>query len=359
MLNILDRYILKQLFWPFIMGVAGFVVINLVNTLYLFAELIVNSGVPVMIVAKMLALNLPAIMVITFPVAYLFATLLVIGRLSRDSEVTAMRSIGLSFNRILLPVLLGAVVVSGVNFVLSDRTVPWANKRFVDLIRDSMLHQGAPILKENIFFKGPGEERYFYVRQVDRRNNHMYDVFISDRRDGQSKVIVARDADWVGNFWRLRDGVLSRYDQWGSVTQEDAFSAMDIKVTINPEAFFASGDRSPQEKSSQELKTEIDALKGGGTDTKSMEVDYYMKFSLPLSTFFAVLLGAPLGARFSRMGGYVGVVFSILLVFIYYVVMVIARTMGNTGLLDPVTGAWAPDYLFGVLGLFFLWRIDR
>ncbi len=53
------------------------------------------------------------------------------------------------------------------------------------------------------------------------------------------------------------------------------------------------------------------------------------------------------------------VVFSIILVFIYYVVMSVARSLGNNGVVDPVTGAWIQNYLFAVVGLFLLWRIDR
>jgi len=356
---LIDRYIILELVRPFLLGVLGFVVIMLANTLYLYAELIVHSGVSVNVVAQLLAYNLPAIIVVTFPVAYLFSTLLAIGRLSKDSEVTAMRSVGVSFRRILMPLLGVSLVVSYAAFWINDEVVPWANRKTVDLVREMVLHQGRPVIKENIFFKGAKENRYFYVRQVDRRNNQMYDVFIFDKRTGGQTVTIAAEARWVGEAWNLRQGVVSHYDEWGSLAREEAFGEMSVQVALNPDAFFAAGERSPQEKSSAELASEIETLRGGGTDTKSMEVDYHMKFSLPLATFFSAMLAAPLGAQFSRMGGYIGVVFSIILVFIYNVVMSVARSMGNNGVVDPVTGAWIQNYLFGVVGAYLLWRIDR
>ena len=358
-MSLLDRYLVMELVRPFVLGVLGFVVIMLANTLYLYAELIVHSGVKVDVVAWLLLYNLPAIIVVTFPVAFLFSTLLAIGRLSKDSEVTAMRSVGVSFNRILVPLLAVSAVVSYAAFWINDEVVPWANRKTVDLVREMVLHQGQPVIKENIFFKGTKEDRYFYVRQVDRRNNNMYDVFIFDKRTGAQHVTISSEAQWVGETWNLRNGVMSQYDKWGSVATEEAFKEMAVKVALNPDAFFAAGERSPQEKSSAELAEEIAALREGGTDTKSMEVDYHMKFSLPLATFFSAMLAAPLGAKFSRMGGYIGVVFSIILVFIYYVVMSVARSMGNNGVVDPVTGAWIQNYLFGVVGAFLMWRIDR
>ncbi|MEB3284071.1 MAG: LptF/LptG family permease [Candidatus Sericytochromatia bacterium] len=356
---LIDRYIVLELVKPFLLGVLGFVVIMLANTLYLYAELIVHSGVSVEVVAQLLAYNLPAIIVVTFPVAYLFSTLLAIGRLSKDSEVTAMRSVGVSFRRILLPLLAVSLLVSYGAFWINDEVVPWANRKTVDLVREMVLHQGRPVIKENIFFKGAKENRYFYVRQVDRRSNHMYDVFIFDKRTGGQTVTIASEARWVGDSWNLKQGVVSHYDEWGALAREEAFGEMSVRVALNPDAFFAAGERSPQEKSSDELAAEIETLRGGGTDTKAMEVDYHMKFSLPLATFFSAMLAAPLGAQFSRMGGYIGVVFSIILVFIYYVVMSVARSMGNNGVLDPITGAWIQNYLFGVVGAFLLWRIDR
>jgi lipopolysaccharide export system permease protein len=358
-ISLMDRYILGELVRPFLLGVGGFVVIMLANTLYLYAELIVHSGVSAGVVALLLAYNLPAIIVVTFPVAYLFSTLLAIGRLSKDSEVTALRSVGVSFRRILMPILAGSIIVSYAAYAINDYVVPWANRQTVDLVRQMVLHQGTPVIKENVFFKGSKEDRYFYVRQVDRRTNEMYDVFIFDKREGAQQVITAQQARWIGDSWELTNGVLSNYDEWGSIKEETPFRQMTVKVAINPEVFFASGERSPQEKSSKELKDEIMTLQEGGTDVKSMLVDYYMKFSLPLATFFSAFLAAPLGAKFSRMGGYIGVVFSIILVFIYYVVMSVARSLGNNGVIDPVTGAWVQNYLFGVVGAFLLWRIDR
>ncbi|HEY9724328.1 MAG TPA: LptF/LptG family permease [Oscillatoriaceae cyanobacterium] len=358
-MKLVDRYIIAELVRPFLLGVAGFVVIMLANTLYLYAELIVHSGVSVGVVAMLLAYNLPAIIVVTFPVAFLFSTLLAIGRLSKDSEVTALRSVGVSFRRILMPILAVSVVVSYASFAINDYVVPWANRQVVDLTRELVLHQTQPVIKENVFFKGTKEDRYFYVRQVDRRTNEMYDVFIFDKRGGAQQVITAEEAHWVGDSWQLSNGVLSDYDEWGSVKDESSFRDMNVKVAIDPETFFKAGDRSPQEKGSSELWQEIQTLQSGGEDVKSMLVDYYMKFSLPLATFFSALLAAPLGARFSRMGGYIGVVFSIILVFIYYVVMSVARSLGNNGVIDPITGAWIQNYLFGVVGAYLLWRIDR
>lgn len=354
----IDIYLVQELIRPFLAGIAGFFVLTLGNTLYLYAELIVHSKIPVDKVIEILLYNQPANMVITFPVAFMFATLLAIGRMSKDSELTAMRSVGLSFRRILTPILLCSVFVSYLAFLTNDVIVPHSNRAVVDLQREILFAQGAPMVKENVFFKGGSENRYYYVSQIDRRNNQMFGVFIFDKRENQQEVLTAREARWDNDTWVLSNGVISHYDQWGSIEKEEAFREMVIEVSVKPEVF-AAGERSPVEKSASELKTEIEALRSGGSDTRSMEVDYNLKFSLPLSTFFAALIAAPLGARFGRLGGFIGVALSIALMLIYQVVMTIARSLGNNGVLDPFMGAWLPNLMFLVVGAFLLWRVDR
>lgn len=357
-LKIIDTYILVELQKPFIAGIFLFVVMNLANLLYIYANLIVSSGVPVSVVLKLLAFNLPAIMVITFPVAFLFATLMTTGRMSRDFEITALRACGTSFRRLAVPIVIGSVLVSYGNFLINDQVVPWANRNVVDLVRTIMLRQSKPVFKDNVFFKGQ-DNRYFYVKQVDQRTNVMYSVMIFDRTSNKQVVISARQGTWSGKQWKLTDGVIHEYGNEEFVEREMPFSNYEVVVDQDPEAFFTQGDLSPQEQTSKQLRHQIDTMKSGGVDTKSIEVDYYLKYSLPLATFFITLFAAPIGLKFARLGAFIAVAITIATVFVYYIVMSIARSMGNAGMIDPVTAAWIENYLFGIIGVFLLWRVDR
>ena len=357
-IKLIDAYVIGELQKPFIAGIMGFLVMNLANLLYIYANLIVSSGVSIPVVLKLLAYNIPAIIVIDFPVGYLFATLLATGRMSRDSEITALRACGTSFRRLTVPILIGSVIVSYAGFWFNDQVVPWANRNVVDLVRTIMLHQAKPVFKDNVFFKGK-DNRYFYVNEVDERTNVMYSVMIVDHTGPSPVVITARQGTWAGHEWQLVDGVIHTYPNGAFVDQEQPFSNYDVKGDQNPKAFFTQGDRSPQEQTAAELRARIDTMKSGGVDTKSISVDYYLKYSLPLATFFIALFAAPLGLRFGRQGVFIGVSLTIATVFVYYIVMSIAHSMGNAGMLDPVTAAWIQNYLFGIIGVFLLWRVDR
>lgn len=354
----MDRYVARELVNPFLAGMAAFLVMNIFNLLYIFANLIFSSGVPVSGAIEMLAYNIPAILVICFPVCYLFAVMLTTGRLSRDSEVTALRACGVSFRRITVPLLLVSLFLSVAGFEINDRVVPWANHQFVVLVRTLALRQSTPVFADDKYFKGKGD-LYFYVREIDQRNDQMQDVAVYDETPGHKEVLTAKRGVWTGKIWQLYDGMDNVYGSDGFVQSETPFVQRTVDVGQSADGFFTQGQLSPQEQTSSELWRHIQELRASGIDTKGMRVDFYMKYSLPLATFFVALLAAPLGLRFARISPFIGLALTIACVFVYYIVMSICRSMGNAGLLDPINAAWFENYLFGVVGAFLLWRVDR
>lgn len=362
-LRILDRYVLAEMFRPFFFGVLGFILVMLSVSLYQFTDLIFLAGAPVGMVGQLLLYMLPSIMVLTFPVAYLFASLLGIGRMTKDFEIVALRGAGVSFKRIIIPIIVGAVLVSVGNFLFNEQTVPWANKQVSRLKNELSMRATKPMIKPNVFFKGT-ENRYFYVKEVDGITGLMRDIFILDQtQSGPPQVITASRARWLNSgdgasIWQLEEGMVHKYNDAGFVVHEIRFGTMNIQFSMTGQGTFG-GELNPSEQNSSELNSKIGDLKKSGVDTHSQEVALLMKYSMPLATFFAALIAAPLGMIFSRMGAYIGVALSIILVFLYYVIMQTFQALGNAGAVPPIIAAWTQNVLFGVIGIGLLWRVDR
>ena len=104
-MKVLDRYISIEIIGPFLIGVVGFVMVMTVDLLFTMADLIINKGVPLWAVLKLLVYKLPSIMVLTFPVSTLFATAMALGRFSKNNEIVALRTSGVTMFRIALPIL--------------------------------------------------------------------------------------------------------------------------------------------------------------------------------------------------------------------------------------------------------------
>jgi len=347
-IKILDRYLIGEMVIPFIIGVVGFILIMIVDILFTLADLIINKGIPAVAVLKLLIFKLPAIMVLTFPVSILFATAMVMGRLCKDSEMVAFRTSGITFIRIALPIIFVAVLISGLSFLTNEKVVPWANHVSENIIRQIILKKPLPQVRENVFFKG-SNDRYFYVRKMNVKRGMLEGIMIYEfLGEKLPRVIIAKRAKFDGTMWQLEDGIVHKYDSRGRMTYEADFGRMSIYV--EEDIFRFSNQKTTQEMNSAELKSLIKMLGRGGVSTRSLMVDLYMKYSVPLTCLIFALIGIPLSVSPVRSGRMFGIVLSIVIVFSFYVFASVFRSLGYGGKLVPFISAWFPQISFGILG---------
>ena len=124
-LRLLDKYVLKELLYPFIFGVASFSSIFIASSLlFKIVQYITTYGAPIPAVARLFFYSLPEIVNYTFPMAVLLATLMAFGKLSGNSEIVAMKSGGVSYYRIVAPVIAVGFVVSIFSVIWAEKVVP-------------------------------------------------------------------------------------------------------------------------------------------------------------------------------------------------------------------------------------------
>lgn len=333
------------------MGVGGFVVLLVGDILYVLAEYLARGQIPLWALGRLLFLKMPHILVITFPVSTLFGTLLGLGRLARENEITALRMAGLPLTRIFLPVLAFAAAVGGVSYAVNEYVTPWANRQADRLVRYTIFAGRIPEVKENLFFRVPGE-RYVYVRQADLRSRHLYGVVVYELGGAFPRLLTAKRATYGEGVWVLHEGVLRELDQEGFTAYEAAFQQMTLQVPVDLGSTVLDL-RTPDQMSAAELREHLDQLRRSGVDTRAAMVDYFFKFAAPAAVVVFALLASPLALQAGRGGQYTGVGVAILLVFVYYVVMSTARAWGRAGALHPFMAAWLANLLFcagGIVG---------
>ncbi len=360
-IKIMDRYLAKETYSYFLLGVIAITIMMTVETLFELMELLIDKGVAIDKVLKILIYRLPAFMVVTFPISILAGTELGIGRLLNDSEITAMRASGISLKRITIPFTIVALLVSIGSYALNDFVVPEANHISQNIIREVIYKKGPPHIEKNVFFKD-AENRYFYINDFDQKNFIMKDIMVYEIPKQWDKkfprVITAKEGKWLKDTWDLKDGHIYEYDKEGKIVYSGNFKDMKITVKDELKDFFKS-QRTPQEMTSRELARHIRLLKKSGVDPKGFEVDYHMKFSVPFSALLFTLIGAPLGLKFRKGGKATGVVISIVLVFVYYLILSASRALGKSGALPPIPAAWMPNIIFGALGLYLIFTVEK
>jgi lipopolysaccharide export system permease protein len=148
-LSVMDRYIISELILPFLFGMGLFTALGLsIGSLFDLVRRITESGLPLDIAIQVLLLNLPAFIVLAFPMATLLAALMAYGRLTSDSESIALRSLGVNVYRLVVPAILLSLTITGLAFVMNDLVAPAANRQ-ASITLKTALNEKQPILKQS------------------------------------------------------------------------------------------------------------------------------------------------------------------------------------------------------------------
>src|SRR6266511_1115724 len=151
-MKILSRYIFKEMIAPTVLGFSFYTFIILMRNLFDFAGMIIKRSLPAATVGKLLLLSLPHIVVLTVPMSLLFGILIAVGRLSSDSEIVAMRALGISTRTIYRPVFLFSFAIFLLNIYLINSVMPKGNRQFVALRAELMTSSAEKAIKPRIFY---------------------------------------------------------------------------------------------------------------------------------------------------------------------------------------------------------------
>jgi len=344
-----DRYLGRELILPFLWGVGAFTVLLMgTQALYELAKLAVQ-GASLVAIVKLFFLGLPSIMVLTFPMAMLLATLLGFQRLSNDNEVVALFAAGISFYRVLAPVLVVAALVAVVTFGFNEKVVPWTTNA-EEALRSQLIGTARPrrpiVLPE---YTSEGLARLLVARGYDRNRRAMEDVHFFDfSKERLAGYVEAREAQYDGEGkWVFIDGTTIRPEAGGSVSIH--FDRQVITLNRSPDQVAANASR-PDALTFQELRRYIAAQESMGLDTSELQVQLQDKLALPFACFVFALIGAPLGIRPQRGSSALGLGVSIIIIFGFYVVGHYMHILGAGGSVSPVVASWLPNVLGLVAG---------
>ncbi len=356
-MRILDRYLVSRVVLPFMVGVLLFVLVLLGEVAYNISSTIVGGRVAPELIVRYLLLRAPRAIVWSLPFGTLLGVAMSMTTLAHYGEITAMRAGGVSFARICAALVFTGAVASGAGLALNQYVVPGTMAAAQQALADMMMTQ--PVVREahNQFFRDE-QGRFFWVRDMLPAENLLRDVTIWSRDEQQRvrSITVARSADLQGTAWTLHDGASVALDERGGVVGPvEHFDTRTIHLARALQQYYAER-RSASEMAPYELRELIEVREETGGDTQQLRVYLQFKYSIPVACLVFAIIAAPLGHRYARHGTYVGIVVALLVVFLYNGVRSWTLAFGLAGALDPIVAGWAPDVIFGVLGVILLAR---
>src|ERR1041385_8597295 len=185
-MKILSRYIFKEMVPPTILGFSFYTFIIIMRQLFDFAGMIIKRPLPAGTVGQLLLLSLPHIVVLTVPMSLLFGILIAVGRLSADSEIIAMRALGISTRTIYRPVFLFSFLTFLLTFYLMNVVVPRGNMQFAALRAEVFTSSIEKEIRPRVFY-AEYENLIIYVNDIDAATGLWKGVFVADSRGDESK----------------------------------------------------------------------------------------------------------------------------------------------------------------------------
>ena len=304
-------------------------------------------------------LRVPQIIARFLPYSVLLATIITLAALNQNSEVVAMKAAGLSAHQILAPLILTATVIAAVSFTFNERVVTRATAHLTAWQAvDYAAIEVTPGLRTNVYFND-GNDVLMAERLSGTGAATVLDQVTFYERDGNGMIarqIHAQRATYAAPGWRL-EGARSFNVATAQGNILDGTPVVAEGVTLGQIGLRSvDADAEPL----RELSASIDALESAGRRTNELEAKWWHKISGPLATVLMPLLGGVAGFGLARSGQLLArAVIGMSLGFAYFVVDNAALAMASFGGYPPLLAAWAPFFLFLMVGETVLVRTEE
>lgn len=352
-LSLIDKYISKQLIESFLLSVVIFTSIMFASDTFLYiVKQIAMYGIPFKVAFMVVVLKLPFIVVLTIPMGVLLSTIVTFNKLNNNSELTIFRACGVSVVRLAMPAIIFGLIAGTSAFVINEYVVPAANMQSRNLMAWALTQRNIPEGKTSFSFKELNSynqiKRLFYVDKYE--NKKLQGITVLDMsKKGAVQVIQSKYADTTPEYWGFKNGVVYTISNSGKVLNTTIFEKLKL---------FSSLDLADKYKNIKAKELNFFQLanyikKQSQLENKhlgELKVQLHEKIALPLTAFLVTIVGIPLAmspprARFNR-----GFLFSILIIFCYYLIRALFISLGEAEILMPELAAWLPNLIIAAVG---------
>lgn len=358
-LKIINWYLFKEILGPFLISLLTFSLIMLMGRTLRMTDLLVNKGLNVVDVLQLLAYILIPFYGYIIPMSLLLTVLLGLGRLSADNEIVALKTSGISLYQMVLPIGIFASMAFLVTTLITVYAYPWGFKSLKNLAFKIAKTRSEVGIQERTF-NDDFDGMVIYVDKTSVKGGRLQGVFISDKRDpGLSTTIIAKEGHIISDpesmivNLRLFDGTFHRAGDDMKSYQTGHFHTYDINLDLKAAMDDVKREKKKyREMTLTELKEAINQSPETNPKLNEIKIEYYKKFTIPFACFVMGLLGIPLGIRKIRSGRSYGFVISLIILLSYYMLLITAESLGESGKISPLLSMWTPNILMGALGIY-------
>jgi len=357
-MKILEKYVCKTYVSAFLGCVVLLMVLGVIGDILGFLDDIFRNNIPLMSILKFYLFFTPFAFVNMMPFACLLSTVFVFNNLSKNNEMTAIITSGLSIWNILKPVVTVTFILCLCTFIVNEILVPRTMAK-ASIIRQEELETSEDKKKivENIAVYGK-DDFLIFARGYDPARKKLENIIIhhqNKERDITEKIVAER-AVWDKNgFWTGQNVMVFRRTEDGDFSMDpEVHKTMRLTISEKPSDFLNT-QWDPRLMSFKQLKKYVDVL--GATSplaVRRLSVDLNYKFSFPFTAMVTVLVGIPFCITTSRSNVLIGMAKGIAAGMMYLPVTALVLALGKGGSLSPFAAAWLSNVVFISLGVYFI-----
>ena len=358
--NLLDLYVARTYVRMLAMCIVGIMGLFYISTFLDKSDKLFKGQITLNTLLAFLWWQTPQFLYYIIAIAVLLAAIVTIGLLTKNSELIVMRACGISIYRTAVPLLVFAVIASGVLFAFEERVLAISNRR-ADYL-NHIIRGGSPqtfdVVNRKWLVGRNGEVYHYQYFDPRRRELNALSVLRFDpatlsliQRTFATQAVYAprtpNDAEpWLASGGWVRD--LGAVD----VKRHATFST--VRLALEPSDYFETQAPEPDRMNYAQLRNYIDELKMSGYNVGHYEVGLQRKLAFPLVTLVMTLIAVPFAVTTGKRGAMYGIGVGIVLALVYWTAISVFAAFGASGLMSPTLAAWAPNLLFGATALYLL-----
>ncbi|MEW6095868.1 MAG: LptF/LptG family permease [bacterium] len=364
-MKILHRYILKEHISPFFFGMCLFTFIFFLSEIFKSSELIITKQISGILIIKLFLCYIPATFNITIPIAILMATLITWGTLKAENEITAIWASGISLISSIVWMIILGIFLSFTTLIIEETLLPWTNYT-IEKIHSNLIHQQPSIYLEERRFIKLGQ-RELFIDELDKQKRQLEGIYIYEYRSDfgvPKEAIFAKSAKYTmsqaGIILNLKEGTIHQIDEKDpSKYHVLTFDIHTISLGGKENEIATHAPKGIEAMTFRELKKEIKKYKKLNLNFKPLLIELSKHLAMPFSCLAFILIGLPLGLLVRHKEKSIGFGTSILIVFIYYIMLKLNENLAEKELIAPILAMWLPNILLGTVGIILLTRLLR
>ena len=355
-MGILFWYIVRQYLGILTLCLTGLVTIYLTIDFFEKLRRFLRHDAELASVVMYFLCKIPDIAFQLMPFAVLMASLLAIGLLNKNQEITAMRSCGVGIFHVTMPFLAVAGLVTAILLGLTAVVIPLANAKaeYIRTVDIQKKPQPLSFTSENLWLH-LRDHSLIHVERVDPDGTQLHKVTVYRLNDRFSldAFLTANDAIYVDGQWSLRDVVQRQVEPDGGIESIQRAS-LSLALSLTPEDLKTWNALEPEHMTLNQLGTHIEHLQQEKQHATKFLADYWRRVAFAFVPLIMTILGVSIGlletgTRTASVAKGIGQALSIS--FLFWATNSVGMTLGKSGALLPVVAAWIACAMFLIVSL--------